>query len=257
MWRLARSGGAGANPLVGLFQAPRSPLNVPITPQRRVSTATVDLARVNALAKATGTTLNDIVLALCSAALRRYLLDLGALPERPLVAMCPVSVRTPDAHSEGNAVSMILASLATDEPDPQRRLTAIAASTQACKAHLRSLPKAALDAYSSLAMTPHLARQLVPGAASGARPVFNVVISNVPGPRQPLHAGGARAEQIFPMSLLFKNEALNITVLSYADQLNFGFTACRSALPHVQDVAVYTVEALEELERSVAERRAA
>jgi WS/DGAT/MGAT family acyltransferase len=219
----------------------------PISPQRRVSTATIELDRVSALAEASGTTLNDIVLALCSTALRRYLQDLDELPAQPLTAMCPVSVRPADGEAEGNAVSMILASLATDEADPVARLRVIAASTAAGKKHLRSLDKAALTAYSSLAMAPHFARQLVPGAAR-TRPMFNVVISNVPGPRRPLYAAGARMESFFPVSLLFKNEALNITVLSYDGHLNFGFTADRSALPHVQDLAVYTVQALDELE---------
>jgi WS/DGAT/MGAT family acyltransferase len=237
--------------LTGLFQAPHSPLNVPITPQRRFSTAAIDVDRLTKLAIATETSVNDVVLALCSAALRRYLLDLNALPRQPLVAMCPVSVRPADSPSEGNAVSMILANLATHEPDPRRRLAAISASTRAAKAHLRSQPKAVLDCYSPLAMGPHLARQLVPGIASGMRPVFNVVISNVPGPPQPLHAGEARMEELYPMSLLFKNEALNITVCSYAGRLNFGFTACRSSLPHVQDLALHTLAALDELERAV------
>jgi hypothetical protein len=145
---------------------------------------------------------------------------------------------------------MILASLATDEADPLARLRAIATSTAAGKKHLRSLDKVAVTAYSSLAMAPHFARQLVPGLAR-TRPMFNVVISNVPGPRQPLYAAGARMESFFPVSLLFKNEALNITVLSYDGHLNLGFTADRNALPHVQDVAVYTVEALGELEDAV------
>jgi len=85
--------------------------------------------------------------------------------------------------------------------------------------------------------------------------MFNLVISNVPGPKQPMYAGGARMESFFPMSLLFKNEALNITVLSHAGQLDFGFTAARSALPHVQDVALYMVEALDELEAAVSDLR--
>jgi len=96
-------------------------------------------------------------------------------------------------------------------------------------------------------MLPHVSRQLVPGLAS-ARPVFNLVISNVPGPHEPLYAGGAQLESWFPVSLLFKNEALNITALSYNGRLNLGFTACRTALPHVQDLALYVENALENLE---------
>lgn len=238
------------NPLVGPFQAPRSPLNVTISPQRRFSTATIELARAARLAELTGTTLNDVVLAACSTALRRYLLAHDGLPDKPLVAMCPVSIRPADSDGDGNAVSMILADLATDEADPRERLTRIAASTTAGKEHLRRLPKAALAAYSALAMGPHLLRQLVPGALR-VRPSFNLVISNVPGPRRPLYAGRARMTGFFPMSLLFRNEALNITVLSYDGQLNFGFTACRRSLPQAQDIAVFTSEAFDELEALV------
>lgn len=259
MWRsrravrnLFRAGRSPDNPLVGPFQAPHSLLNVPIGPQRRISTATVALDRVKTLAAATDTSVNDIVLAMCASALRRYLIDIDGLPDEPLIAMVPVNVR--QTGTDGNAVSIILANLATHLASPHDRLAAIAASTRAGKQHIKSVPQEAMSAYTTLALAPHAAKQLIPGAASRLRPMFNLVISNVPGPKQPMYAGGARMESFFPMSLLFKNEALNITALSHAGQLDFGFTACRSALPHVQDVALYTVEALDELEATVVSR---
>lgn len=237
------------DPLVGPFQAPPSALNVAIGPQRRISTAVLDLGEIRALARSSATTVNDIVLALCSTALRRYLADLGELPDVPLTAMCPVSVRAA-GDDDGNAVSLILADLATNEQDPLERLAAISASTTAGKNHLQSLDAGVLSDYAILAGAPWLAKQIVPGA-SAVRPMFNLVISNVPGPRTALYAGDARMEEFYPMSLLSKNEALNITILSYDGKLNFGFTACRDVLPHVQDVAVYTVEAFDELQNAI------
>ncbi|MFE9320645.1 WS/DGAT domain-containing protein [Nocardia sp. NPDC052278] len=123
--------------------------------------------------------------------------------------MVPVNVR--QTGTDGKAVSVILANLATHQASPRARLATIAASTRAGKEHIKSVPQEAMSAYSTLAMTTHVAKQLVPGAASALRPMFNLVISNVPGPKQPMYAGGARVENFFPMSLLFKNEALNIT----------------------------------------------
>ncbi|TSD99711.1 wax ester/triacylglycerol synthase family O-acyltransferase [Skermania sp. ID1734] len=236
--------------MVGPFQAPQSALNVPIGPQRRVSTAVVDLERVRALAARTATTVNDIVLAMCAGALRRYLSELGQLPTASLTAMCPVSVRTTKGGEDGNAVSMILADLATNVAGPMERLRAISASTTAGKNHLKTLDASVLGDYGMLAGTPWLAKQVIPGAGA-IRPMFNLVISNVPGPRTPLFAGDARMEEFYPMSLLSKNEALNITILSHDGKLNFGITACREALPHVQDVAVYCGGALDELEAAV------
>ncbi|WP_405136447.1 WS/DGAT/MGAT family O-acyltransferase [Nocardia sp. NBC_01388] len=250
--KLLRADGSPETPLVGPFQAPHSPLNVPIGPQRRIFTATVALDRVKSLAAATETSVNDIVLEMCASALRRYLIGLGELPDKPLIAMVPVDVRR--SGTDGNAVSIILANLATHQADPRTRLATIAASTRAGKQHIKTVPPESMSAYTTLAMSPQFVKQLVPGAAS-LRPMFNLVISNVPGPKQPMYAAGARLENFFPMSLLFKNEALNITVLSHGGQLDFGFTACRTALPRVQDVAHHTVQALDELESAVCSER--
>lgn len=252
---LARARTKDARDLVGLFQSPQSALNVEVSPQRRVATASVALDRLAAVSAATGATVNDVVLALCSAALRRYLDDLGKRPDQSLTALVPVSVRPADAEAEGNAISMMLANLATDVADPLERLATIRRSTLAAKEHLRTMDSATLDVYSQIAMGPHIARQLVPRLAK-ARPPFNLVISNVPGPREPMYAGGARLESFHPMSLLFRNEALNITVLSYDGRLNLGLTACRRALPHVQDLALHLVDALDELESALKEQSA-
>jgi len=145
---------------------------------------------------------------------------------------------------------MLLANLGTSIADPLERLHAVGASTKAGKDHLRSMDWKSLARYSPIVMGPQLGRQMIPGVAK-TRPLFNLVISNVPGPRRPLYLAGARMEAFYPMSLLFKNDALNITLLSYDGWLNFGLTADRVAVPRMQDLALFLVDALDELEYSI------
>lgn len=243
------------SPLVGPFVAPRSSLNMEVGPQRRVCTASIDIARIKHLATISGTSLNDVVLAACSAALRRYLLDIDGLPEAPLVAGCPVSI-APTGSSTDSAVGIMFANLATNEPDPLVRLSVIANSTRSAKEHHSAVPHRALVAYSVLAMAPHTLRQLVPAAVRKLPPMFNLIISNVPGPKRSLYLSGARMVGLYPLSLLFRGEALNITAVSHDGRMNFGFTACRSALPHVQNLALYLEDGFGELEHAVSVGRA-
>jgi WS/DGAT/MGAT family acyltransferase len=159
-----------------------------------------------------------------------------------------VSVRADGDDSVGTAISFILASLATHVADPRRRLAAIHASTARAKEHLQRLPRAGMDSYTAAFKAP-IMLGLMTGMGGRGRPMFNVTVSNVPGPQTPLYFAGARLEATYPISLLSHGQALNITCISYAGTLNFGFTGCRDTLPHMQHLAVYTGEALEELER--------
>ncbi|WP_431970515.1 wax ester/triacylglycerol synthase family O-acyltransferase [Nocardia sp. bgisy134] len=235
-------------PLTGPFTAPRSRLNVDIGPRRRVCTASIDLNRIKDLSKASGASPNDIVLAACSTALRRYLLDIGGLPDKPLIAGCPVSIAAPEGSNADSSIGIMFADLATDQPDPAARLTTISRSTTAAKNHQAALPHAAPLPYSILAMAPHTIRQLTPGAVERLAPAFNLIVSNVPGPSQPRYLAGARMAGLYPLSLLFKGEALNITAVSYAGRMHLGFTACPTALPEVQLLARYIDDAVDELE---------
>jgi diacylglycerol O-acyltransferase / wax synthase len=158
-------------------------------------------------------------------------------------------VRPKDDPGGGNAVGGILATLATDIEDPDARLTAIIASTRAAKAQLTGMPKNAIIQYTALLMAP-LSFQQVTRTAGRVRPAFNVVISNVPGPEHTLFFRGARMVAAYPLSIPFHGYGLNITLNSYVDTLNFGFIGCRDALPHLQRLAVYSGEALGELERA-------
>ena len=236
--------------LVSPLQAPKSILNRRISRARRFATQIVETERLKAIARRANGTLNDVVLALAGASLRRYLLDLNALPDAPLVAMVPVNVRPKDDAGGGNAVGAILASLASDIADPAEALDAVIASTKRAKEQLQGLSKAAIIQYSALVTSPFML-QLVPGAPGRVRPAFNVVISNVPGPDEPLYFRGARLDASYPMSIPVHGLALNITCMSYAGHLNFGFIGCRDTLPHLQRLAVYYGDAVAELERAV------
>jgi len=238
----------GDKPLVTPLHAPKCILNAKISRSRRFATQQVETARIKAVARASGGTLNDVVLALSAAALRKYLLEQNALPDQPLVAMLPVNIRPKDDAGGGNAVGAILASLATDVADPAERLARIIASTKSAKEQLQGMSKAAILQYSALLCSPFML-QLLPGAVGRVRPTFNVIISNVPGPEQPLYMRGARLEALYPMSIPVHGLALNITVNSYAGTLNFGFIGCRDTLPHLQRMAVHCGEALTEIER--------
>lgn len=239
----------GEHELVTQKQAPKCVLNARISRNRRFATAQLPLERLKKLAKVSKGTLNDVVLALCAASLRKYLGDLDALPTQPLVAMCPVSVRAKDDVGGGNSVGAILASLATDLADPAARLAAIIASTTSAKQQLQGMTRGQILSYSALLITPAL-MQMLPTAAGRMKPTFNVVISNVPGPEQPLYFRGARLEATYPMSIPVHGQALNITCNSYAGSVCFGFTGCRDTLPHLQRMAVYCAEALEEYEHA-------
>jgi WS/DGAT/MGAT family acyltransferase len=235
--------------LVSPLSAPTCILNRRVSRSRRFATQRMPVARVRAVAKASGGTLNDVVLALSSASLRRYLLELEALPDAPLVAMLPVAIRPADDVGGGNAVGAILASLATDLHDPGERLAAIIASTTRAKEQLAGMSKAAILQYSALLTAPAML-QMIRGAAGHVPPAFNVVISNVPGPDEALYFRGARLEASYPMSIPVHGQALNITCNSYDGSLCFGFTGCRDTVPHLQRLAVYCGDALGDLERA-------
>lgn len=251
LWRASRK---QDDALVAPLQAPRSVLNRKISRNRRFATQRLDAERLRGIAHARGGKLNDAVLALTGAALRRFLLELGALPDDAMTAMVPVNVRAKDdPGGGGNAVGAILASFATDVADPVARLDAVIASTRRGKEQLEGMSKGAAMQYAALLLSPMLLSQL-PWAAGRVRPAFNVVVSNVPGSESPLYFRGWRCEAVYPVSIPFHGFGLNVTVCGYAGELDFGFTGCRDTVPHLQRLAVYLGEAARELEDSVAGR---
>jgi diacylglycerol O-acyltransferase len=241
----------GTDPAMKLpFTAPKSILNGRISGQRRVATQLFDLNRLKSVAKSANCTLNDVVVAICGGALRRFLLDEGKLPEDSLTAGIPVSVRPADDEGTGTEVTFIIGSLGTDIEDPAQRLAAITASTKAAKAHFRTLPREAIMQYTVMLMAPNILAVLTP-LAGRVRPMFNVTVSNVPGATRPLYFRGARMEASYPISMILHGIALNITCQSYADSLAFAFVGCRDSLPHLQNLAVYTADALDLLEAAL------
>ena len=228
------------------YQAPPSILNQAITGSRRFSAQSFPLARIKAVAKALDGTLNDVVMAMCASALRTYLISQHALPDKPLISIVPVSVRPKGEESTGNAIGFLLCNLATNLGDPADRFTRIQDSMRRGKARLSQLSREQIINYALALTSPMVLGQLV-GIKGDRRPMYNITISNVPGPRETLYWNGCRMTGLYPASLMLDGQALNITMVSYADSMEFGITACRKSLPSAQRLLDYLVEALDEL----------
>ena len=246
----------GVNPPPAPFSAPSTSLNSSITPHRKLALTSVSLDEVKRIKNAYGTTVNDVVLALCAGALRRYLDDRGELPEAPLVGMVPISVRGEDEKGTmGNRVSAMFCNLATDIDDPVERLRAIHEGTQSAKDQESAISAETLTDWTEFA-APALAARAARlysrmRVADRMRPPFNVTISNVPGPPFPLYSAGARMVAHYPIGPVFDGVALNITVMSYMNSMDFGLNACRETIPHVWDIAHAIDQTLEEYNKTV------
>jgi diacylglycerol O-acyltransferase len=245
-YRLAREG-VLQQQLTLPFGAPKTMFNVPIGGARRCAAQSWPLSRVMAVKRAAGVTLNDVVLAMCAGALRTYLLEQDALPERPLIAMVPVSLRDDGDSNGGNQVGALLCNLGTDLADPAQRLETVSASIRRNKEVFAQLPRVQQLALSAFNISP-LLLDLVPGARAVAPPPFNVVISNVPGSRDPLYLNGSRMDGNYPMSIVLDGLALNITLTSNAHNLDFGVVGCRRSVPRLQRLLGHLEESLTELE---------
>ncbi|MGQ0698130.1 MAG: WS/DGAT/MGAT family O-acyltransferase [Panacagrimonas sp.] len=232
---------------VGGLDAPPSILNQRISASRRYAAQSYSLIRVRAVAAAQGCTTNDVVLAMCAAALRRYLLDLDALPSKPLIAMVPVSMRRD--HSEtGNQIALLLANLGTHLADPLARLHAITGSVDRAKRRFMAMKPAEVLAYSLTMTAPGMLNLLI-GRRDAPLP-FNLIISNVPGPRQQMYWQGCRVDGMYPVSVLTDGMALNISLTGRrGDWIDFGILACRRTLPSVQHFIDYLEAGLVELEQ--------
>lgn len=230
------------------YQAPRSPLNVSITGARRFAADDWPLERIGAVQEATGATLNDVLMGMCAGALRRYLLDLGELPDDPLVAMVPVSLREADDQAVNNAVGVVLCNLGTHLADPEERFAWIRDSMEQGKLSLQGLTPTAAMLVSALTFAPLALGPLFRFEAF-RRPPFNLVISNVPGPRRQLYWNGARLLGDYPLSIPSHGQAVNITATTLNGELDIGITGDRNALPHLQDLLDHLETSLVELEQ--------
>ncbi len=241
-------------------RAPATPFNKPITPHRRFAFRSVDLARVKTVKNAFGVSVNDVVMAMCAGALRRWLTEHDALPDQPLVAMIPVSVRDPASKGAlGNKVSAMLATLPTSVADPGLRLEIVHAATKVAKAQQAAIPQGLVDQISDFyppALTARAARVVFATGVLHRLPPFNLTISNVPGPNVPVYLCGARLIAHYPVSVVTDGQGLNITLVGYLGQLHFGLISCRELVPDLDALAGYLVDELAIL-LETAEKRSA
>lgn len=233
-----------------LPHGPRCVLNGDITARRRFATQSLELSRVKAIGRATDTTVNDVVMALVSDVLRRYLAEYDHLPTNPLMAGVPVAVPGARRNGAANALGSIFASLATHLDDPLERLHAIHATMGHAKAEVQHVPAAVTSAVNAFGM--FMAALIPPGQVT---PASNLTVSNVPGPRESLYLRGAQLDGMYPVSLLVPDQRVNITLLGYRDRLFFGIIGCPDRLPGMQRMAVMLPDALDSLERALGLRR--
>jgi WS/DGAT/MGAT family acyltransferase len=232
--------------------APRTIYNAPITAHRQVAFADVPLADVKAIKNLHGTTVNDVVQAIAAGALRRHMAKYDEIPEKSLMAACPVSVRGGDEEGKGsNRVSAMFSTLYTDVKDPVKRLLAIHEANKGAKEEHHAIGADLLQNWAEFAAptTFSLAARVYTGMRLSDRiPVaINLIISNVPGPPIPLYLAGSKLTELYPLGPIFDGAALNVTVVSYMGRLYWGLIACRETVPGLWDLAEAIPEALEEL----------
>lgn len=239
-------------PALPTSQAPHTPWNKTITPHRRFAFTSISLDEAKKIRRAHGVTFNDVVMALCSGALRKYLEIHDCLPDEPLIAMVPVSIRTGDETDVyQNRVSALLSNLATNEPDALRRLKIISASMNTAKEGVKTIPAEVLTDFGQFAPPAIAARAMRLASrlriADRMNPPFNVIISNVPGPNHRLYSAGAELKHFYPVSTITDGLGLNMTVQSYNGNLDFGFVSCRELVPDLWVITDLLHEAMADL----------
>ena len=241
-----RSGTTMAAP----FAAPKTAFNTNVTGHRNIAFAQLDLDDIKKVKNQFGVKLNDVVMALVAGVLRKFLLDRGELPENSLVAMVPVSVHDKSDRPGRNQVSGMFAKLETSIEDPAERLKAIADANSVSKQHSSAIGATLLQDWTQFAAPAVFGvamRVYASSRLSGARPVHNLVLSNVPGPQMPLYMLGCEVEAMYPLGPIFHGSGLNITVMSLNGKLDVGIVSCPELLPDLWDMADAFQAALEEL----------
>ncbi len=243
------------NPPPMLLTAPATILNRPVSSSRTYWGVEFDFERIRRIRRQLpAVTVNDVVLAVCAAGLRSYLLEREALPEKPLIAMSPVSVRGDNEEGRmGNQVSAMLVSLATNITDPLERLLLINRNTRDSKIYSSALPANKIAEFIPSETLAAAARLYTRTRLGGHhRPFFNLIITNVPGPKMPLYFAGARVTQQFGMAPIMDGLGLTIVVLSYADRISLGLTSCYRVIPNPDYLGALLQRALKDLEAAMA-----
>jgi WS/DGAT/MGAT family acyltransferase len=233
---------------------PRTSFNGRISPHRSFAYATTSLTTIKRIKDAAGVTVNDVVVSLCAGAVREWLLERGELPDDPLVALVPVSVRSEDEMGAfGNRISGMVVPIATDVADPKQRLQRTHELLVSAKELHGALPADLLTDATSFIPPTLLSRaaKATTEILARTRPPLNLVISNVPGPRTDLYCAGARLEQLVPVSAVVDGVGLNMTVMSYKDNVDFGVVADKDQIDDVWPLVENVRTALAGLEKAV------
>lgn len=255
----------GVEPPPAPFSAPRTSLNGAISSRRRFASVSVPMEDLKLVRRTFGGTVNDVVLGAVSGALRRLLEHRGQLPAEPLVALVPVSGRRRSLHAErlvlGNQVSGMLVSLASDVDDPIERLQTISGAVRVARAQERLVDGQLFEGMAQV-VTPVLVARVIRWATDSGfvhrfPPLYNVTVSNVPGPPVPLWSAGSKVSEIVPVGPVAEGAGLNITAMSYLGTMQFGLLGCRRLVPDVEDLALLLDDAVGELVAASLDARAA
>lgn len=236
--------------IVAPFSAPQTRFNSKLGPYRAVAGTSLERARIEAVQEAAGVTGNDVVMAIVAAALRGWLAQRDELPERSLVAICPVTVRTrgaAEADSHGNQFGLGLCTLGTDLDDPAARLDLIHSAMAHIKSQVAGPGPGAMLVVLGPAIGPTVLLPLLP-FRTNVPPSFNIPISNVPGPQQRMYFNGAAVDEIYPVSTVYDGIALNVTMCSYFDRISVGYVADRDTMADIDSLIPLTEQALTNLE---------
>lgn len=224
--------------------APNSVFNTPITAGRCVATASLDLAVVKAIARQHSATVNDVLLAICGSALRRYLSEHRALPAAPLVALVPVALDRSTSEDSGNSLGLVYASLGSHQTRTAPQIKAVSRTMLAGKAHLQAMPENVRGAYCLISLLPTVLHLWSPALVP---PSANVVVSNMRGPERQRYLNRAVIERVYPLSTIVSGMALNITCVSYGDRLFLGLVGCPDVTPDLPRLAALLSEAADDL----------
>ena len=227
------------------FTAPRTLFNTDVDPNREIVICDLPMAAMHALGEKHGATLNDVLLAVCGGAVRKYLLSVDALPADSLEAGVPMSIKSAEATA-GNQVGFIICPLHTEERKPLTRLKRIVRVMNKAKGNMRRLSRTAAQDYTNVLMMPTILLTLS-GRASQVRPPLNMIVSNVPGSKQRLYLEGSRLEAIYPLSVVTDGMAINLTVVSYMKRLCVAVTSCPTSQPGIGELGRYLRESYREL----------